>query len=170
MKFLPISSFFVSVFVAFNFVSAQEDLSITCQQGLDKISSTPEFNNCASFLKLASLQNPTNDPKPIYDSYCSATKCSESTTSAAADDLKSQCQTELTTKDSFTTYLKTVLVFNSPLKDSLCFKDSSGGYCNLDPTHPEAESPGDLESFQTFVISKCDSSFLDGTVPNTTGS
>ncbi|KAF0465980.1 hypothetical protein F8M41_026194 [Gigaspora margarita] len=118
--------------------------------------------------------------------------CDNTTSAAAAADLKSQCQTDL--------------AMNDPT-------NSSGGYCNLDPNstiilnfisglsaifptdincndcnkailntfmnyfkaHSEslAELPVNqtvLESFQTLVISKYNSSFLDGTVPNTTGS
>ncbi|CAG8844703.1 20039_t:CDS:2, partial [Gigaspora margarita] len=124
-----------------------------------------------------------------------------------------QCQSDLAMNDPTVSYLKEILIFNFPIKDSFCFKNSSGGYCNLDPNstiilnfisglsatfptdincndcnkailntfmnyfkaHSEslAELPVNqtvLESFQTLVISKCNSSFLDGTVPNTTGS
>ncbi|CAG8836965.1 2310_t:CDS:1, partial [Gigaspora margarita] len=139
MKFLQTSSLFVFVFVTFNFVSSQQiptNLSSTCLTELIKLSGNSELNSCASFTKLAQLQNTTN-PKPILDSYCSAPKCNDNTTSTAATELKSQCATDLAAKDPIVTTVKTILVFNSPLKDSLCFKNSSGGYCDMDPNSQE---------------------------------
>ncbi|RIB29607.1 hypothetical protein C2G38_2027548 [Gigaspora rosea] len=134
MKFLSMSSLFIFVVVAFNFVFAQNNVppSNTCLQEFTKLNSSSDLNNCASFVKLmplhgATMQNSTS----IYDSYCSAPKCSDSVTTADANELKTQCQPELAAKDTFFTYLKTVLVFNSPLRDSLCFKNSSGSYCGL---------------------------------------
>ncbi|RIB29614.1 hypothetical protein C2G38_1041804 [Gigaspora rosea] len=136
MKFLQTISLFVFVFITFNFVSSQQiptNLTSTCLTELIiKLSGNSELNNCASFTKLAQLQN-TTDPKPILDSYCSAPKCNDNTTSTAATELKSQCATDLAAKDPIVTAVKNILVFNSPLKDSLCFKNSSGGYCDLDP-------------------------------------
>ncbi|CAG8836907.1 10739_t:CDS:2, partial [Gigaspora margarita] len=120
--------------VAFNCVFAQT-LSLTCQQEQAKLNSSSDLNNCASFVKLMPLHGATmQNSAQIYDSYCSAPKCNDNTTTTDANELKTQCQQELAAKEPFTTYLKTVLVFNSPLKDSLCFKNTSGGYCGLDVT------------------------------------
>ncbi|CAG8791932.1 16762_t:CDS:2 [Gigaspora margarita] len=128
------NSLFVFVVVAFNCVFAQT-LSLTCQQEQAKLNSSSDLNNCASFVKLMPLHGATmQSSAQIYDSYCSAPKCSDNTTTNDANELKSQCQQELAAKEPFTTYLKTVLAFNSPLKDSLCFKNASGGYCGLDET------------------------------------
>ncbi|CAG8634537.1 1063_t:CDS:2, partial [Dentiscutata heterogama] len=118
----------------FNFVSAQQiptNLSISCLGELTKLFVSSDLNSCASFIKLTQLLNATN-PTPVLDSYCSAPKCSDNTTSAYATELKSQCATDLTANDPTVYTIKQSLVFNSPLKDSLCFKNSSGGYCDLD--------------------------------------
>ncbi|CAG8476149.1 26672_t:CDS:2 [Dentiscutata erythropus] len=219
MKFLPISSLFIFVLVAFNFVSAQQpavpapqNVSSACQQEVIKLASSSDLNSCASFIKLYALQNKTMQSAasltPIYDSYCAAPKCNDNITSADAVELQTQCQSELAMKDPTTSYLHTILVLNSPVKDSLCFKNSSGGYCDMDDnsaavlnyllglnyTQPTDLSCSDCNkaifntfanyfksnpqsvttlsidptSFENFVISKCGSSFLDGTVPNTT--
>ncbi|CAG8506504.1 2660_t:CDS:2, partial [Dentiscutata heterogama] len=185
-----------------------QNVSSACQQEIIKLSSSSDLANCASFVKLYPLQNATiQNATSIYDSYCAAPKCSDSITSADAAELKNQCQSELAMKDPTTSYLKTILVFNSPVRDSLCFKNSSGGYCDLDdnsaavfnyllglsytqPTNlscsdcnkailntfanffkSNPQSVADLSidptSFESFVTSKCGSSFLDGTVPNT---
>ncbi|CAG8506521.1 2661_t:CDS:2 [Dentiscutata heterogama] len=142
MKFLQISSLFIFMFITFNFVSAQQiqipsNISASCRAEIQKLASSSDLSSCASFIKLYALQNETmqfaTSLAPIYDSYCAAPKCNDNTTSADATELKSQCQSDLTVKDPTVTYLKNVLVFNSPLKDSLCFKNSSGGYCVLDP-------------------------------------
>ncbi|CAG8476128.1 26671_t:CDS:2 [Dentiscutata erythropus] len=142
MKFLQISSLFIFMFINFNFVSAQQlqipsNISASCQAEIQKLASSSDLSSCASFIKLYALQNKTMQSAasltPIYDSYCAAPKCNDNTTSADATELKSQCQSDLTAKDPTVTYLKNVLIFNSPLKDSLCFKNSSGGYCDLDP-------------------------------------
>ncbi|CAG8679916.1 10612_t:CDS:2, partial [Dentiscutata heterogama] len=137
MKFLPISSLFVFMLLAFSFVSAQlpllpTNLSTTCNAEITKLS-TSELSTCASPYKLLQQQiTSITDPKSALDSYCSAPKCSDSATSTAATELQNQCATELTAKNPQITVLKEALVLNSPTRDSLCFKNSSGGYCGLD--------------------------------------
>ncbi|CAG8791974.1 6898_t:CDS:2, partial [Dentiscutata erythropus] len=196
----------------FNFVSAQQiptNLSTPCLGELTKLAGSSDLNSCASFIKLAPLQNTTN-PQQALDTYCAAPKCSDNTTSADATELKTQCATDLSVKDPNVIAVKQILVFNSPIKDALCFKNSSGGYCYLDPNtnsimgyisglnattptdinctdcnkailnifynyikaNPASESDLtiDLTSFQTLVTSKCNASFLDGTVPTPTSS
>ncbi|CAG8485186.1 10339_t:CDS:1 [Racocetra persica] len=104
MKFLQLSSLFVFVLAAFNFVSAQQlpaNTSITCSTEIAKLSTSTELISCASFVKLAGLQNKTADPKQTLDTYCSAPKCSDNTTSADAAELKSQCSNDLTTPEVF---------------------------------------------------------------------
>ncbi|RIB29610.1 hypothetical protein C2G38_1041709 [Gigaspora rosea] len=126
MKFLPISSFFVFVLVAFNFVSAQQastNITSTCEQELTKLFQSSDLNSCSSF-NMFFLQDTS------LDSYCSALKCNDNTISADVTEIKSQCATDLAAKDSTVTFLKNFFVFNSPIRDSLCFKNSSGGYCD----------------------------------------
>ncbi|CAG8776983.1 2641_t:CDS:2, partial [Dentiscutata erythropus] len=135
MKFLSISSLFIFVLVTFNFVSAQQlpqNISSTCQQEILKLAGSSDLNSCASFTKLAQLQNTTN-PQQALDTYCAAPKCSDNTTSADATELKTQCATDLSVNDPNVIAIKQIFVFNSPIKDALCFKSSSGGYCYLDP-------------------------------------
>ncbi|KAF0504109.1 hypothetical protein F8M41_019620 [Gigaspora margarita] len=138
MKFLQISSLFVFALVAFSFVSSQQpqlptNLSSTCLTEIAKLLGNSEFKNCASFIKLIPLQTSKNDRKQILDSYCSAPKCNDNITSAAATDVKSQCATDLAAKDYVSFALKGSMVFNPVMKDALCLKNSSGGYCELDP-------------------------------------
>ncbi|CAG8660300.1 24408_t:CDS:2 [Cetraspora pellucida] len=135
MKILQLSSLFVFVFAAFKFVSAQQlpaNISAACSNELAKLSSSPELNSCASFIKLSALQNATADPGPILDAYCPAPKCSDSTTSADVAELKSQCAADLMNPEVFA--IKEILAFNSPVKDSFCFKNATTSqYCYLDP-------------------------------------
>ncbi|CAG8607941.1 6792_t:CDS:1, partial [Racocetra fulgida] len=135
MKFLQLSSLFVFVLTAFNFVSAQQlppNISVTCSNEIIKLSTSTELNSCASFVKLAGLQNKTADPKQTLDAYCPAPKCSDEKTSADAAELKSQCSNDLTNPEVFA--IKEILVFNSPIKDCFCFKNSTTGqYCYSDP-------------------------------------
>ncbi|RIB29609.1 hypothetical protein C2G38_2056262 [Gigaspora rosea] len=140
MKSLQINSLLVFVLVAFNFVSAQTvipgNVSTSCGVELNKLILTPEYSNCASFLKLLPLQN-ASDPKPVLDGYCNAPKCSDSTTNTSATEVKSLCQRELNTSnpqgpDPQIMALKDILIFNAPIVQSLCFKNSSGGYCYTD--------------------------------------
>ncbi|CAG8773680.1 4837_t:CDS:2, partial [Dentiscutata erythropus] len=126
-------SLFAFVLVTFNFVSAQQtNLSFTCQQEIIKVGSSSDLNSCASFLKLAPLQNATNST-PVFDSYCSLPKCNDNTISSYATELKTQCATVLVAKDPIIFNIKQSLVFNAPMRDAFCFKNSSGGYCDLDP-------------------------------------
>ncbi|CAG8476107.1 26670_t:CDS:2 [Dentiscutata erythropus] len=219
MKFLQINPLLVFVLVAFNFVYAQTvipgNVSTSCGVELNKLILTPDYSTCASFLKLLPLQN-TSDPKNVLDGYCSSPKCSDSTTNNSATELKNLCQKELNTSspDPQLIALKDILIFNTPIEQSLCLKNSSGGYCYTDSdssaifgflsglnatnpprdinctdcnkaivntfvnfykAHPESTpelpvSQQELNNFQTMVSTKCNSSFIDGKVPNNNNS
>ncbi|CAG8726271.1 9246_t:CDS:2, partial [Dentiscutata erythropus] len=123
---------------------------------LVKLAGSSDLNSCASFIKLAPLQNTTN-PQSVLDAYCAAPKCSDNTTSADTNELKTQCATDLSAKDPNAITVKQFLIFNSPLRDTF-------------PPESTSELTINLTSLQTLATSKCNASFLDGTVPTPTSS
>lgn len=114
------------------------NLSDGCTSALTKIFGDKDVNACFPFsavIPLATSKNSipdSNTLKTAADSICAAPKCSDSLISKTQADFKAACQQDLNNKNPTATLIGSLIPLYSPTRDSVCFKNSTGGYCFIE--------------------------------------
>ncbi|CAG8594843.1 8548_t:CDS:1, partial [Funneliformis mosseae] len=122
-----------------------ESLSSSCQAALLSIVANPEFFECVpitAFLPLLPvLADPTAIPKmlqdpaknippvlgPVFDGVCAAPKCSDKGVATSLKALNDGCKAD--EKNVIIEIATAVVTFYSPIRDTICFKDTKKEYC-----------------------------------------
>lgn len=122
-----------------------ESLSPSCQASLLSIVANPEFFECVpitAFLPLLPvLADPTAIPKllqdpaknippvlgPVFDGICAAPKCSDEGVATSLKALNDGCKAD--EKNVLIEIATAVVTFYSPIRDTICFKDTKKEYC-----------------------------------------
>ncbi|RIA92306.1 hypothetical protein C1645_820907 [Glomus cerebriforme] len=120
------------------------ELSPQCQAALFSIVANPEFFQCVPVAALLPLlTDPTllpsvikdplhNAPKllPIVDAVCADPKCSEKGVAAASQAVAEGCAKDA--NNPLVPLIQGVLLFYSPVRDVICFKDNKDQYCTVE--------------------------------------
>ncbi|KAF0513371.1 hypothetical protein F8M41_017786 [Gigaspora margarita] len=114
-------------------------LSPDCSSAVQTFLNSSEFNACFPYNKLsnqiknvANLQNFTSNEKDIInveDSICSLPKCSDSLISNFNSTFQSKCSADIAKNNPDAISVSGLIYGYSPTRDSICFKNSTGGYC-----------------------------------------
>ncbi|RIA91274.1 hypothetical protein C1645_875601 [Glomus cerebriforme] len=127
------------VLASATFGSAQFDnISDGCKNKLTALLGDQNINACFPFTAITPLVSntgsmPSQDAlKKAADAICGLPKCSDSLVSQTQTDVKSACQADITAKNPIATLVDVVLTLYSPTRDSICFKNSTGGYCFIE--------------------------------------
>lgn len=121
--------------------SAQLDgsgLSDNCKNALESLIGNKDVNACFPFLSVAPVilsNNTSPDPatlSKVADSICGLPKCSDSLVTTTTASVKTGCQSDLASNNTSAEFVYYVLLLYSPTRDSICFKNSTGGYCFIE--------------------------------------
>uniref|UniRef100_A0A1D1XCL0 Elongation factor 4 n=1 Tax=Anthurium amnicola TaxID=1678845 RepID=A0A1D1XCL0_9ARAE len=120
--------------------SAQIDfgsLTDNCKNQLTQMLGNKDLNACFPFGTAATLFTskgiPSDDAlKSTADAICGAPKCSDSLVSKTMDNITSACQSDLNDPKSIASVVYIAVDLYSPTRDSVCFKNSTGGYCFIE--------------------------------------
>ncbi|GBC04153.1 hypothetical protein RclHR1_05540006 [Rhizophagus clarus] len=118
--------------------SAQLDgLSSTCQNTLTQFLGDKNINNCFPFSAITPLATTTTIPdqntlKTAADAICAKPKCSDNLVSTTLNQFKTSCQTDISNNQTLAQLVNVALSLYSPMRDSICYKNSTGGYCFIE--------------------------------------
>ncbi|RIB12648.1 hypothetical protein C2G38_2100398, partial [Gigaspora rosea] len=113
-------------------------LSPDCSSAVQTFLNSSEFNACFPYNKLSSqfnhvvFRNFTTNEKDIInaeDSICSLPKCSDSLISNFNSTFQSKCSADIAKNSPDALGVSILIYAYSPARDSICFKNSTGGYC-----------------------------------------
>ncbi|CAG8528465.1 hypothetical protein C2G38_2240557 [Gigaspora rosea] len=114
-------------------------LSPDCSSAVQTFLNSSEFNACFPYNKLsnqvnnvANLQNFASSEKDMInaeDSICSLPKCSDSLLSNFNSTFQSKCSADIAKNNPDAISVSNLIYGYSPARDSICFKNSTGGYC-----------------------------------------
>ncbi|CAG8719576.1 32348_t:CDS:2 [Gigaspora margarita] len=213
----------------YTLISKEIPLSSTCQSRLAQMYNSTDINTCIPYISLSSLLSQSNivpDSMSLYNAICSLERCTDTFISSTLSSFKIDCTSDLISNNSAVFGVELLFTFYTPLINSYCYKNSTGGSCVLkyredyttfagagvsrDNTNPLNftvlpditnvpssivctncvkamantfldyldSNPGDysiLGTTQTGInnrkdqyTAKCGSSFLDGSIPDTT--
>ncbi|CAG8578333.1 3235_t:CDS:1, partial [Scutellospora calospora] len=151
------------------------DISPQCSSAVQTFLNSSEFNGCFPYNKLSNQMKPyTNftdfksDEREIIniaDSICSLPKCSDSLISSFNSTFQSKCSDEIAKKKPDTNSIADFIWEYSPLRDSFCFKNSTGGYCLVE-TIDNIEGINNLEQTysnltEQILCTKCNKAILN---------
>jgi len=113
------------------------NLSAGCKDKLTQLLGDKDINKCFPFGSIAPLAASNSIPdqntsKAAADAICSAPKCSDDLVSKTLNDVKTSCQQDISNKNSLALLVDVALSFYSPTRDSLCYKNSTDGYCFIE--------------------------------------
>jgi hypothetical protein len=111
-------------------------LSDSCQSTLTKLLGDKDINACFPFTSVAPLAT-TNKPNPdalktAADKICGLPKCSDDLVTKTQNDIKAGCQQDLDKDNDIAKLIYYTVILYSPTRDSICFKNSTGGYCFIE--------------------------------------
>ncbi|CAG8683806.1 14649_t:CDS:2 [Funneliformis caledonium] len=144
--------------------SAQFDdmgLSQSCMDEAQKLIGSQEINACIPISSLASLFTGSQKGdketvmKTVADSICSLPKCSDSLIASTQKDFRAACQQDLKANNDAVTLIDVAISLYSPSRDSMCFKNSTDGYCLIESYSAAKQifenAPKDQSPILTFV-------------------
>ncbi|CAI2177705.1 18965_t:CDS:2 [Funneliformis geosporum] len=114
------------------------DLSQSCMDEAQKLIGSEEINACVPISSFASLisnsksENEEAAMKTMADSICGLPKCSDSLVASTQKDFRAACQQDLKAKNDLANSIDAAIALYSPLRDSICFKNSTDGYCFIE--------------------------------------
>jgi hypothetical protein len=113
------------------------NLSDGCKNQLTKMLGDQEINKCFPFGSVAPLASSSSIPdqntlKTAADAICSAPKCSDDLVSKTLNEVKTSCQEDIKNKVPLAQLVNVALSLYSPTRDSMCFKNSTDGYCFIE--------------------------------------
>ncbi|CAG8728765.1 27498_t:CDS:2, partial [Racocetra persica] len=119
----------------YNFSSLSPD----CATAVQNFLSSSEFNACFpynqlesqinSFMNVQDLSGIESKIISVEDSICKLPKCSDSLISNFNSTFYSKCSTDIAAQRDDAIGISALIYDYSPLRDTLCFKNSTGGYC-----------------------------------------
>jgi len=114
-----------------------DGLSDGCKNKMTQLLGDKDINNCFPFTAVAPLASSTSIPdqttlKNAADAICGAPKCSDDLVSKTLNDVKTSCQEDINKKNTLVSLVNTALSLYSPTRDSICFKNSTDGYCFIE--------------------------------------
>jgi len=133
--------YFISLLILSSAIlsSAQLDgsnLSGSCKAKVEQLIADKDINACFPFLSVAPVVlNNQTDPASLTklaDSICGLPKCSDNLVSKTRADIKAACQSDLSSNNMSAEFVYYILILYSPARDSVCFKNSTGGYCFIE--------------------------------------
>lgn len=141
--------------------SAQFDnmnLSKSCMDEAETLIGSSDINACIPISSFASLftgsQKGDNEAvmKTVADSLCSLPKCSDSLIASTQKDFRAACQQDLKANNDFITSIDAVITLYSPTRDSMCFKNSTDGYCFIESYSAAKQIIGNAPKNQSPIL------------------
>ncbi|CAG8529164.1 2181_t:CDS:2 [Cetraspora pellucida] len=142
----------------YNFSSLSPDCSTAVQNFLN----SSDFNSCFPYNQLsnqidyfANIQDLSGIESKIIgveDSICKLPKCSDSVISNFNSTFHSKCSTDIAAKRTDALSISALIYEYSPLRDSLCFKNSTGGYCLIETFENFLKDGGNYANLSSQVL------------------
>jgi len=113
------------------------NLSPGCESALTKLLGDKDINACFPFGAVTSLATSGQVPdqttlKNAADAICADPKCSDALISQTQSTVKAACQADITANVTIAQLVDVAVTLYSPTRDSICFKNSTGGYCFIE--------------------------------------
>ncbi|CAG8719046.1 15107_t:CDS:2, partial [Gigaspora rosea] len=113
---------------------SQVPLSSTCQSRLEQMYNATDINTCIPYISLSSLLSQSDvppDTMSLYNAICSLERCSDTFISSTLSSFKIDCTSDLISNNSAVFGVELLFTFYTPLINSYCYKNSTGGSCIL---------------------------------------
>ncbi|CAB4397092.1 unnamed protein product [Rhizophagus irregularis] len=113
------------------------NLSDGCKNEMTKLLGDKDINKCFPFASVAPLASSTSIPdqntlKSAADAICGAPKCSDDLVAKTLNEVKTACQQDISNKNPLALLVNAALSLYSPTRDSICYKNSTDGYCFIE--------------------------------------
>ncbi|CAG8620484.1 15506_t:CDS:2, partial [Cetraspora pellucida] len=137
-------------------------LSPDCSTAVQNFLNSSEFNTCFPYNQLSNqidyftniqdLSGIESKLISVEDSICKLPKCSESIISNFNSTFRSKCSTDIAAQKSDAITISALIYEYSPLRDSLCFKNSTGGYCVIETFETYLKEGGNYANLTSQVL------------------
>lgn len=140
--------------------SAQSsNLSQACiNNGISPLISNQELNTCIPLASLAPVAGAGGIPSDTVlaqaaDKLCAANKCSDNLITTVRNNFEQACATDLDNQVPAALAIDFIFSYYPPIRDSLCLKNSTNGYCFIETANNVNEymknNPGIAKSFDS---------------------
>jgi len=114
-----------------------DSLSTGCRDKMTQLLGDKDINNCFPFTAVAPLATSNSIPnqatlKNAADAICEAPKCSDDLVAKTLNEVKTSCQEDIAEKRPLASLVNAALSLYSPTRDSICYKNSTDGYCFIE--------------------------------------
>src|SRR6266540_1863001 len=112
------------------------NLSESCKDQLETIVGSDKVNSCLPLSALLPIVSSTTPDPAIMataaDKICALPKCSDDLISKTQSGFKTACKTDLDSNNQIASFINNAFLLYPPTRDSVCFKNSTGGYCFIE--------------------------------------
>ncbi|CAG8726725.1 17071_t:CDS:2, partial [Racocetra fulgida] len=105
-----------------------------------------------SFMNVQDLSGIENKIISVEDSICKLPKCSDSLISNFNSTFHSKCSTDIAAQSNDALTISALIYEYSPLRDTLCFKNSTGGYCVIETLENVLKEGGNYQNISSQTI------------------
>lgn len=112
-------------------------LSDGCKNQLTQMLSDKDINDCLPITSITSIFASGKSPDPntlknAADSICGEKKCSDDLVAKTKNNIKGACQQEISNNNTLVQAAVGIVSLYSPIRDSVCYKNSTDGYCFIE--------------------------------------